>query len=139
MRSSPLLTVAGAIGIAAFSACLPVRRSAQSPAARAAGTYTAKVSVSGRSTYTGSLELAAVGDSLVGRLMLTSPISIDVKLAGVSRNDTLYLAGPYSGANGCTGEFRASLFAPGAQSGSGPFQLADKCVGALSGTMTAVR
>jgi hypothetical protein len=120
--------------------CMPFRSSGPAPAARVAGAYSARVAVTGRSTYTGSIEITAVnGDSVRGVMKLTSPISVDVILRGRATSDSLVLVGGYTGSNGCSGDFRSSLLMPTATSGTGPFQLADKCAGTLSGIMTVSR
>lgn len=124
------------------AACTAVRghSTATPPSARAVGTFAAKLALTGRSTYTGALELkATTGDSLRGSLRLTSPLNVDAVVSAVFRRDSLILAGSYTAANGCAGELRASLAMPTDHAGDGPFQLADKCAGTLNGTMSVTR
>jgi hypothetical protein len=110
------------------------------PSARAVGAFAAKLALTGRSTYTGALQLqAATRDSLRGSLHLTSPLNVDAVVSGVVRRDSLILVGSYTAANGCAGELRASLSMPTDHAGDGPFQLADKCAGTLTGIMTVTR
>jgi hypothetical protein len=102
--------------------------------------FGAQLALTGRSTYVGALQLSATtADSVRGSLHLTSPVAVDAVLSGVVRRDSLILGGSYTGANGCAGDMRASLAMPTDRGATGPFQLADKCAGALSGTMTVSR
>ena len=124
------------------TACSAIRghSTATPPSARAVGAFAAKLALTGRSTYTGALHLeATTRDSLRGSLHLTSPVNVDAVVSGVVRRDSLMLTGSYTAANGCAGELRASLAMPTDHAGDGPFQLADKCAGTLSGIMTVTR
>ena len=124
------------------TACSAIRghSTATPPAARAVGAFSAKLALTGRSTYTGALQLeATTRDSLRGSRHLTSPVNVDAVVSGVVRRDSLMLTGSYTAVNGCAGELRASLAMPTDHAGEGPFQLADKCAGTLSGIMTVTR
>lgn len=132
MRPSSLLCL-----LFVTAACVSARRD---PPARFAGSYTAKLAVTGRSTYTGSFTGEWVSDSLRGSLKLTSPITVDVALRGGQSGDTLRLRGSYSAANGCTGTVEAAVgVARDLSVARGPFTLADRCAGSLNGTMELTR
>lgn len=142
-RPTPTLAVICAVlaALAGTTACLSSRTTpAPAPAAAVAGQYAASLALTGARTYTGTLDLTAQGaDSVRGNIRLTAPIAVDVILRGVARRDSLVLAGNYTGSNGCSGDFRASLAMSQAGMGTGPFQLDDRCAGALSGTMSVSR
>ena len=106
---------------------------------REAGTYVASLALTGRSTYTGTLEITPVaGDSVRGTITLTSPVRVDAPVAGAVRGDSLRLAGSYSAANGCTGTIAVAISLV-AMPHTGPARLVDKCVGELPATFTARR
>ena len=106
---------------------------------RVAGTYVASLALTGRSTYTGTIELTTTtGDSLRGTLVLTSPVRVDAPVAGAVRGDSLHLAGTYSAANGCTGTISLAI-SLAAMPHTGPSQLVDRCVGTIPATFTARR
>ena len=108
---------------------------------RLAGSYSARLIVTGRSTYTGTFTVGRwSADSVVGALTLVSPITVDVAIRGAQTRDSLRLAGSYSAANGCTGTIDSPLVMTRDHDGAtGPFTLADKCAGALHGTMELSR
>ena len=119
------------------SACVSLR---PDPPPRLAGSYSAKLAVTGRSTYTGSFTGEWVSDSLRGALKLTSPLTVDVAVRGGQSGDTLRLRGSYAASNGCTGTFEAAVgVARDLGGGRGPFTLADRCAGALTGIMELTR
>ena len=124
-----------------LAACSGFRGPAAAPAsARAVGAFSAKLALTGRSTYTGSLQLtASTRDSVRGSLHLTSPVTVDAVVSGMVRRDSLVLIGSYTAANGCTGDLRAALAMPTDKAAEGPMQLADKCAGTLNGVMTVTR
>lgn len=137
MRSTSLIQVAVALGL--LAACATFGRSNNH--AGLSGTYAARLTVAGRSTYTGTLIVErSTADSLFGALRLTSPITVEMPFRGGRVRDTLRLHGDYSAANGCTGTMDSPLVvAPGGDGASGQFTLADKCAGALRGTMELSR
>src|SRR5262245_42540628 len=109
------------------------------PRPSVAGTYVASLAITGKSTYTGTIELTTVGrDSVRGTVVLTSPVRVDAPVSGAVRGDSLRLSGPYSAANGCTGtiEIAVSL---ATMPHTGPSRLVDRCVGELKATFTAKR
>jgi len=116
------------------------RASGPPPSSRAIGSFAARIALTGRSTYAGSLDLSASSrDSVRGSLRLTSPIAVDAAVSGIVRHDSLLLSGSYHGSNGCMGDLRAALDMPTDRAATGPFELADKCAGTLTGTMTVTR
>lgn len=142
MRAFVITVATVALTVAACSS-QPATTTAATPAAaasaRVAGTYLVSLALSGRSTYTGTLEVTPVaGDSVRGTLALTSPVRVDAPVTGAVRGDSLRLSGPYSAANGCTGtiSFAISLVAT---PHTGPSRLVDKCVGEIPATLTARR
>jgi hypothetical protein len=136
----PLHRVLIALLLSGACASMSRRAAAPAPSSRATGSYAASLALTGRSTYTGVLTLtSSSSDSVRGSLRLTSPITVDVTLSGLVRGDSLLLGGGYSGSNDCAGDLKASLVMPTDRSAAGPFQLADKCAGALSGVMTVSR
>jgi hypothetical protein len=102
---------------------------------RLGGTYAARLAVTGRSTYTGSLTAEWVGDSLRGGLKLTAPLTVDMALRGAQSGDTLRIRGTYSASNGCTGTFEAAVASATDVAGRGPFTLNDRCAGLLPGVL----
>ena len=142
--SLPPVRIAVTAAVLSLTACTrsPATTSATSapaPATRVSGTYVASLALTGRSTYTGTIELTAtVGDSVRGTIVLTSPVRVDAPVAGVVRGDSLRLAGTYSAANGCTGTISLAI-SLAAMPYTGPSQLVDRCVGTIPATFTARR
>ena len=142
-HNPPMRTTATAIvatGLCLLAACAkPPSASAPAPAARVAGSYVASLALTGRSTYTGTLEITPVaGDSVRGTLTLTSPVRVDAPVTGAVRGDSLRLTGPYSAANGCTGTVSLTI-SLAEMPHTGPSRLVDKCVGELPATFSARR
>jgi hypothetical protein len=110
-------------------------------APRLDGSYAARLAVTGRSTYSGTLSITpAGGDSVRGMLRLLAPLSVDMPVVGAFRGDSLQLQGTYTVSNGCTGTMEGSVAVTnGGAGGQGPFTLTDKCVGTLTGTMELTR
>ena len=82
-----------------LAACSAVRgHPPEAPAsARAVGAFSAKLALTGRSTYTGAMQLTATTrDSIRGSLHLTSPVTVDAVVSGVVRRDSLILIGSYT-------------------------------------------
>jgi len=106
---------------------------------RVSGTYLVSLALSGRSTYTGTVEVTPfAGDSVRGTLALTSPVRVDAPVTGAIRDDSLRLTGPYSAENGCTGTISLAI-SLAAMPHTGPSRLVDKCVGEIPATFTARR
>ena len=136
----PIARVFIALVLSGACASTSKRTAAPAPSSRASGSFAASLALTGRSTYAGVLTLTSSSpDSVRGSLRLTSPITVDVTLSGLMRGDSLLLSGGYSGSNGCAGDLKASLVMPTDRGATGPFQLSDKCAGALSGVMTVSR
>ena len=142
MRLFAIVTIPALLLVACTRS--PATRSSTPAPARAstnrvAGTYVASLALTGRSTYTGTIELTpTTGDSLRGTLVLTSPVRVDAPVAGAVRGDSLHLAGTYSAANGCTGTISLAI-SLAAMPHTGPSQLVDRCVGTIPATFTARR
>ena len=129
------LTLAACARQPATTAATP----APAPSASASGTYLVSLALTGRSTYTGTLEIIPLaGDSVRGTLVLTSPVRVDAPVTGSVRGDSLRLNGPYSAANGCTGTISLAV-SLAAMPHTGPSRLVDKCVGEIPATFTARR
>ena len=129
--ATALLTAACARGSTANSTAATPRT--------VSGTYIASLALTGRSTYTGTIELTPTArDSVRGTMVLTSPVRVDAPVAGVVRGDSLHLAGTYSAANGCTGTISLS-FSLATMPHTGPSKLVDRCVGPIDATFTARR
>jgi hypothetical protein len=119
------------------AACVSARNN---PPPRLAGTYNARLVVTGRSTYVGSFTGEWSADSLRGALKIVSPLTVDMPVRGAQTGDSLRLRGSYSASNGCTGTIDASVaVAKDLGSARGPFTLADRCAGTLTGTMELTR
>ena len=141
MRASVIAVASTVLTIAACSKQPATTSATPAPAAsaRLAGTYVVSLALSGRSTYTGTLEITPVaGDSVRGTLALTSPVRVDAPVTGAVRADSLRLNGPYSAANGCSGTISLAI-SLAAMPHTGPSRLVDKCVGELNATFTARR
>ena len=137
MRSWPAVPVC-----VMLAACSSIRGNPpEAPASeRAVGAFSAKLALTGRSTYTGAMQLTATTrDSVRGSLHLTSPVTVDAVVSGMVRRDSLILIGSYTAGNGCAGDLKASLSMPTDRAADGAIQLADKCAGALNGVMTVTR
>lgn len=112
---------------------------AAAPRPSVSGTYLASLAITGRGTYTGTIELTPLaGDSIRGTVAFTSPIRVDAPVAGVVRGDSLRLSGPYTAANGCTGTISLAV-SLAAMPHTGPSRLVDRCVGEMAATFTAKR
>jgi hypothetical protein len=126
MRSRVLVVLLIAAGCATLRGSTPPRLG---------GSYAARLAVTGKSIYTGTLSATWAGDSATGTLTLTSPLNVDMPFRGTQTGDTLRLRGSYSAANGCTGTFEAAIAAGADVAARGPFLLNDRCAGALPGVM----
>jgi hypothetical protein len=140
MRIPVIVFVTTALPLIACTGSRATTSATAAPAAaRVTGTYIASLALTGRSTYTGTIELAPTArDSVRGTMVLTSPVRVDAPVAGVVRGDSLHLAGTYSAANGCTGTISLS-FSLAAMPHTGPSKLVDRCVGPIDATFTARR
>jgi hypothetical protein len=135
MRTLAVTTIAIILAACGRTAGSP----APVPSRSVAGTYVASLAIVGRSTYTGTLELASVaGDSVRGTLALTSPVRVDAPVTGSVRGDSLRLSGPYTAGNGCSGTVSLAI-SIAAMPHTGPSRLVDKCVGELNATFKATR
>ena len=125
--------------LAFLTGCAAVGRGRGAP--QLTGSYSARLVITGRSTYTGTFTISRwTRDSAYGTLRLVAPVGVEVAARGQQRADTLHLLGTYSAANGCTGSMTAALLvSTGAARAVGPVTLDDKCVGALPGTMEISR
>jgi len=132
-------SVLGSFSLLLVAGCATLGLGGTAP--RLLGAYAARLAITGRSTYTGTLTIARwSGDSAFGTLKLVAPLAVEVAARGRQRSDTLYLLGTYSAANGCIGTMDASLaVGDGAGRAAGLVTLEDKCVGALRGSMEISR
>jgi hypothetical protein len=137
--SLPSLIVAAAVVGIVLSACASLGRASAAP--HLSGTYSARLMVTGRSTYTGTFTVAQwTSDSVFGSLRLVSPLSVDMSIRGTQAGDTLRLRGSYTAANGCTGTMESPLVvASDVGRATGAFTLVDNCAGPLRGTMELSR
>ena len=134
-------TLVLAISLLAAASCSRSSTNTSTAAAprTVSGTYIASLALTGRSTYTGTIELAsAARDSVRGTIVFTSPLRVDAPVAGVVRGDSLHLTGNYSAGNGCTGTISLSV-SLATMPHTGPSKLVDRCAGAIDATFTARR
>jgi hypothetical protein len=138
MRALTLVLATSFVAAAACSTGATTTSTAATPRA-VSGTYVASLALTGRSTYTGTIELtSAARDSVRGTMVLTSPVRVDAPVSGVIRGDSLHLTGTYSAANGCAGTISLAI-SLAAMPHTGPSQLVDRCVGTIPATFTARR
>ena len=97
------------------------------------GAHNAELALAGRSTYRGTLELRAAGDSLAGTMRLVTPISVEATVGGRAVGDSLRIAGTYTAGNGCSGTMRGTV---ALATRTGPAELQDRCAGRLVATLT---
>ena len=112
-----------------LAACSSIRGNPpEAPASeRAVGAFSAKLALTGRSTYTGANRVTGCSRELHrGSLHLTSPVTVDAVVSGMVRRDSLILIGSYTAGNGCAGDLKASLSMPTDRAADGPIQLTDK-------------
>lgn len=122
----------GILVLFVVAGCATLRGSAPP---RLGGTYAARLAVTGKSTYVGTLSTTWVGDSASGSIKITSPLTVDMPIRGAQTGDTLRLRGTYSASNGCTGTIEVALGSATDVAARGPFTLNDRCAGAMPGVM----